>query len=73
MPFYIQKWPAGDPVLDHLPPYAEFGPWHVRRIYKKEEIKRTFKTGFERIWLKVLVVLGVGMSKSSTNRSAVPI
>jgi hypothetical protein len=57
--FPIQKWPAADPTLGHYPPYAEFVAWHVRRIYKKEEVKDISNTGSERIWLEVLMALGV--------------
>ena len=35
----IQKWPARDPTLGRHPPHAEFVARHVRRIYKKEEVK----------------------------------
>jgi hypothetical protein len=35
----IQNRPARDPPLEPAPPHAAIEPRHVRRIYKKEEVK----------------------------------
>ena len=69
----IQKWPVADPTLGHYPPHAESVAWHVRRIYKKEEVVRQSNAGSERIWLEVLMALGVRVETALNRLSVVPI